>query len=39
MDTSDNLSQTQISVDESVDQMKEINRKRSLGEDGMILKA
>lgn len=38
MDTSDDLSQTQISVDESVDQMKEINRKRSL-EDGMILKA
>lgn len=30
MDTSDDLSQTEISAGESVDQMKEINRKISL---------
>lgn len=39
MDTAHDLSQTQISVDESVDPMKEIYRKRSLEEDGVILKA
>lgn len=39
MDPSDDLSQTQISINESVDPVKEIDRKRSVKEDGVILKA
>lgn len=39
MDTSDDLSQTEILAGQSVDQMEEINRKISLWTDDMIQKA
>lgn len=39
MHTSDDLSKTQASTYKNVDQMREINKKRLLRKDGMILKA